>query len=132
MQREIRFRAWDKDKKEMLIFEDGNGLSLTMFSDGSRVLEKMFGTGKGFVEKYEVMQFTGLKDKNGSEIYEGDIVRNDNAHPSPEVYPVVFEQGMFCIQDYTTPLWKFAPSKFWEVIGNLHESPELLTEPKRT
>lgn len=75
-------------------------------------------------EDWKVMQFTGLLDKNGKEIYEGDIIFNE--HDELKKYPVVFEKGMFCVNDWTMPLWKGDTKNFWEIIGNIYENPDLL------
>ena len=69
MQREIKFRAWDKENKEMLYIFSINGFG--GFSGMNNKEEKI--TNKDV----EIMQYTGLKDKNGVEIYEGDIIEED-------------------------------------------------------
>lgn len=87
-------------------------------------------TGKvKYTSELPVMQFTGLKDKNGTEIYEGDLLDFGNNNP----VEVIFDNGAFCVFD--DPLgWDFDSEehiirtdfKYCEVIGNIHQNPELI------
>lgn len=82
-----------------------------------------------------VGQFTGLTDKNGTKIFEGDIIRakieggNHSGFTWPNM-PVDFQQGSFCLNDRNgyifSVLGAFASSVTFEVIGNIHDNPELL------
>lgn len=110
--RKIKFRAWDWENKVMLNFKFGlEGLSLE-----NR-------------EVCDVMQFTGLTDKNGKEIYEGDIVKMKTGGDYTELREVIFEEGAFRFNDQKTPHAGFIYSnKETEVIGNIYQNPELLNE----
>ncbi|KQL21763.1 hypothetical protein AN957_02890 [Cytobacillus solani] len=74
------------------------------------------------LEHLQYMEFTGLKDKNGKEIYEGDIIALPYKRTFPELglqnHTVIFKNGYFSCSDYNT----YAS----EVIGNIYENPELL------
>jgi uncharacterized phage protein (TIGR01671 family) len=79
-----------------------------------------------------VMQFTGLHDKNGKEIYEGDILRIEHPYKDREyIGEVVYEYYMFMVNGfyfthYDNPSDAFEEMKYVEVIGNIYENPELL------
>ena len=81
----------------------------------------------GFVEvdPSTVGQYTGLKDKNGKRIFEGDILSLQTGRP----HVVRFKNGAFILEDSAIPM-SFA-IKF-EIIGNIHDNPELLKEEGET
>ena len=72
-----------------------------------------------------LMQYTGLKDKNGVDVYESDVVKNDRGETS------IIEWGCFPNMagfQVTSPYINIFDSKSIEIIGNIYESPELLDE----
>ena len=121
MDREIKFRAWDKDNKKMLQVKSIH------FSDSGDciVINPLEFISLEFLE---LMQYTGLKDKNDVEIYEGDIVKSRNG-TCGRINIHIIEWNNF----YTgfNPL-RQDESNFnresSEVIGNIYENQELLKE----
>lgn len=118
--REIKFRCWDKKHKEMF------------YSNHERRLATFFDMFTGECCTEVIMQYTSLKDKNGKEIYEGDIVRYSYFTPYGElnefVSEVKFDIDKIIITKKTANTWYFlsSMSKHCEVIGNIYENPSLL------
>lgn len=131
--REIKFRAWDNQQKIMR--DDWH----------------TFGTENGLLE---IMQFTGLLDRHGKEIYEGDVIRVyrteempdkddipegetiqellDDAHVCDQVVKWTNDGGYFCDEDtgdFCHPLGE-QDELTLEIIGNVYENPSLLTNTK--
>lgn len=116
MNREIKFRAWQVHHKEMYQPFDGYiefPSVVVGFDDGDLRLEG---------DDVILMQYTGLKDKNSKEIYEGDILRWK--YEGDEYIKQVEWKG-FCFQPFNGQEWSPIKEEC-EVIGNIWENPELL------
>ncbi len=117
MKRILKFRAWDSDKKVM-IFDFHPTANYTIFQ--TQVNDKFICGGtmqNGDWNEPDLMQYTGLKDKNGKEIYEGDIIKKTDKTKSPML--VEWRGGAW---GYSNVMW----NKYNEILGNIHENPELL------
>jgi len=85
--KKIKFRAWDKLNSEMLQVSKLDIINGEVEFEYGDTLES---------KDIDLMQYTGLKDKNDIEIYEGDIIKVDDQSKSYQVQEVVFKDGMFC------------------------------------
>lgn len=117
--REIKFRAWDNRKKQILNY--GSLVDCAFFYMCNSC-------------DYEVMQYTGLKDKQGVEIYEGDIVEFITFGFDVERFVTVieFKNASFRLKNGRN-LFYFGQTDFTKlddcrVIGNIYENPELLKD----
>ena len=127
MNREIKFELWDVKNKMMIRYEDeiGDDISMCPFT-GSLYKDYALCFDNDREVEYIKRQFTGLKDKNGKEIYEGDILLPFNRKKGKEV---IFDEGVFCIRNYdgyNSASLRVVVMDGVEVIGNIYENPELL------
>ncbi len=129
--REIKFRAWSSERKEMAEVENINfkGNAVYLISKYLRLVANL--------DETELMQFTGLQDENGVDIYEGDIINLsyeyfDGHFRDNEIVGKVYFEGSSFRMSYK----KYDEIREWridepeilsiEVIGNIYENPELL------
>jgi uncharacterized phage protein (TIGR01671 family) len=117
--RQIKFRAWNPDDKRIeypLVFaicSNGKLQPLIKCSDGNRAYKD-----------YPIMQYTGLTDKNGKEIYEGDIVqRGVITFSRGKFQGTYFDSNGDFAEDWEDDLCQ---EKDIQVLGNIFENPELL------
>lgn len=124
MGREIKFRAWDKSSRRMAVVKSLKGLAHGEFTY-ARLVYGDSPVRDVPINQVCLEQFTGLLDKNGKEIYEGDIVQFPTIKRQKVIETVVWDDGAFM------PFWSSAyfdgeTGEYfnWEqvkVIGNIHE-----------
>lgn len=128
--RTIKFRVWDCDNESF---------SKIDFSDLERTIEELdsfrsYFSGDYFVGENYLQQFTGLLDKNGKEIYEGDILKFQTFGFEPETFitSILFNKDSFKLKNGRN-LFYFGQKDLSSIddaviIGNIHETPELLNQ----
>ena len=121
--KDIKFRAWDKSENRM---HENVQTGIYQDPDETISFEDILN-----LARFELMQYTGLKDKNGKEIYEGDICRYFNPEDKDGICEIeedyaLWISGTIKETNLLTPLFYLKCSSEWEVIGNIHEHSHLL------
>ena len=122
MSREIKFRVWDKTIAEyQYITLSDLGEDDYYWFDGETSIWFVLYDSTHEQERFMIEQYTGLKGKNGVEIYEGDIVEFEDIVGEVQFLP---QQNGYAVithnSDYRLVGWKYG------VIGNIHENKEML------
>ena len=126
--REIKFRAWVKDGKEIVDVEEIDFMNKVInyiYNDYKNNEQEIIGA---YFEDIELLEYSGLKDMKGKEIYEGDILFESSIE---EYFKVVFENGSFKAEfegDFEEHSFDLIDvvAQGCEVVGNIYENPELL------
>ena len=120
-----RYRAWDKEFNEMvqvdaLVFEEQ--IVKATYKNGNVVKEDL--------KNYVLMQSTGLTDKNGKEIFEGDVVKMaKNVYSEPTNYEIVrHRSGAYRLESKQHGCELWLRHTDCEIAGNIYKNPELLEE----
>lgn len=117
MKREIKFMAWDIVGKKFIM----GATSITWENSIVSIPSSM-------EDQFILCQFTGLQDKNGKDIFEGDIVRGHYLGDQYQDGLVFWNRDGFYVKGAGTPLSNFALQSCLEIIGNKYENPELITD----
>lgn len=136
--REIKFRSWDANKKEMcrvlMIYPGDTAIGIQWIDKNKNICLSTTAS----KERVELMQFTGLKDKNGKEIYEGDVIEKDG-----ETWQILWDKNRagFRFLSIRSQKRKFLGTEIrlpesvgcqaylmqeMTVIGNIYENQELI------
>lgn len=107
--REIKFRAWDKIDKQYIYIERPSQVP------------------SNWAQVWELEQYTGLTDKNGKEVYEGDICEVQCECGERQLMPVIFDRGRFHLKQTIDHRFSSNETEFWHlervcVVGNVQEA----------
>jgi hypothetical protein len=132
--RVVKFRAWDKEIEKIYPV-----LKIDFVEEWVSMYSKIAGRHYNWLNNLVLMQYTGLEDKNGVEIYESYIVKFDPQSPcgdefynprDGEIGEVIFDFGSLVVRpiDKKRESLRFSLSGLgdWVVVGNIYENPELL------
>ena len=131
--REIKFRAWDKSYNEMVFDITDVGRKRIIGESACETFREVLDSWE-----YEVMQYIGLDDANGVEIYEGDIMEGCGWE-SDQIFIVDFDKGEYFLAAPESADYEYYNGDYphgdrvisWQrgkIIGNVYENPELLTK----
>ncbi len=120
--RELEFRGWDKKHKGMYPNIYFDNLEVWLWNPDGNELEVLGDRNpNGILIHIEIMQYTGIKDKNGIKVFEDDIVSEGG------LIGLVSYSNEYAKFEYTTPTIQVGLYGFFgEIIGNIHENPGLL------
>lgn len=130
MSREIKFRVYDQTSKDYTVYGIGEVVDEHF---GLEIISRVVWWLKGIKHKFVIEQYTGLKDKNGKEIYEGDILEYTTYFYGKEKkHRTEVKWREWDSDDFGTPhnVGFFNIDGNEVIIGNIHENPELLGEKK--
>ena len=136
--REIKFRAWDKTGKRMgevnyIRYSNVQYNQVSArFKQNEKTVDEWFNYGdKDGCDNIILMQYAGLKDRKGKDIFEGDIVAEGTIN-----YVVAFYAGAWRLKQnidgdtWRKSLYRYVIDRKLKVIGNIYENPEFLKEDK--
>ena len=119
MSREIKFRAWNEEKKIMVDLQKITPLALNDMMNTQLNLQGRIGLFIPFFKELELMQYTGLKDRNNKEIYQGDKTKQG--------WIVVKESGCFWLTSHDSTFkvnYLYMLNKEIEIVGTIHDNKE--------
>lgn len=128
--RKIKFRAWDNDIGVMITQSRDYHLSVLSADIGENHWDGSIGeqTAKE-AERFKIMQYTGRKDKNGADIYDGDLLGIPGDPREPVEVFWSDRRSAFLLRNASKTWSEYFSDRNWDdhqVIGNIYENPELL------